>query len=116
MLSLECSKDGTTSLLLSHLTISNNDTKATADNTGYVTLEMLQAMSKQSIFRRTTIVRPRSFTSNHSDATEILDTDFESDCDRSYDDDSSRRSAGSVSLQPFCVLIPRLTYYIVGGR
>ncbi|RAO71357.1 uncharacterized protein BHQ10_007369 [Talaromyces amestolkiae] len=69
---------------------------ATADNSGYVTLEMLQAMSKQSIFRRTTIARPRSFASNHSDATEILDTDFESDCDRSYDDDSSRRSAGSL--------------------
>ncbi|KAL3705074.1 hypothetical protein TMatcc_008746 [Talaromyces marneffei ATCC 18224] len=54
---------------------------------------MLQALSKQSIFRRTTIGRPRSIA---SDATEIFDTDFESDCDRSYNDDSSRRSAGSL--------------------
>jgi hypothetical protein len=96
--------------------VSNIETQATTENTGYVTLEMLQAMSKQSIFRRTTIARPRSFASNHSDATEILDTDFESDCDRLYDDDSSRKSAGSVSLDPIYVYVQWLTHDIVGGR
>lgn len=66
---------------------------ATTENNGFVTLEMLKAMSKQSVFRRTTIARPHSFA---SDATEILDTDFESDGDNLYDDGSSRRSAGSL--------------------
>lgn len=66
--------------------------QATIENAGHVpTLEMLSAVSKAPIFRRTTITRPLS------DATEILDTDFDSDFEKSFDDDSSRRSAGSVS-------------------
>lgn len=79
------------SIPLSFISPPNIETQATTDNTGYVTLEMLHKMAKQPIFRRTTITRPLS------EATEILDTDFESDYDNSYDDDSSRRSVASVS-------------------
>ena len=65
--------------------------QATTENAGYMpaTLEMLHNVAKEPMFRRTTIARPLS------EATEIFDTDFESD----YDDilDSPRRSCGSVS-------------------
>lgn len=93
--------------------MSDIETQATTESAGYVTLEMLQAMSKESIFRRTTIARPRSFA---SEATEIIDDGFESDCDQFYDDNSSRRSAGSVSLEPLHINVHRLINDIVGGR
>ncbi|QGA20372.1 hypothetical protein EYB26_008074 [Talaromyces marneffei] len=63
---------------------------AATENAGSMppTFEMLHNVAKEPMFRRTTIARPRS------EATEIFDTDFESD----YDDilDSPRRSVGSL--------------------
>lgn len=70
----------------------DNRLQAATENAGYMppTFEMLHNVAKEPMFRRTTIARPPS------EATEIFDTDFESD----YDDilDSPRRSVGSVSF------------------
>ncbi|KAF5014395.1 hypothetical protein F66182_14635, partial [Fusarium sp. NRRL 66182] len=67
----------------------DNELQAATENAGYIppTFEMLHNVAKEPMFRRTTIARPLS------EATEIFDTDFESD----YDDilDSPRRSVGS---------------------
>jgi hypothetical protein len=52
---------------------------------------MLQSANKIPIFRRTSATRPLS------DATEILDTDFESDYEDDDPENSPRRSVDSVS-------------------